>query len=136
MKIPVAVLRNTSGADLTLSAGDIIYNVAADTQEASGIYWIQNTVKRPIPDSRYAFCVTSDKYIQGLTDAQMKTFQYSDVEYTIPSGGTLEVSLSHRPIFQWVSPKLLARDRGQSKRYYRRYVLCIKGPLQKPCATP
>jgi len=96
---PTAVLRNTSGADITLTAGDILYHVAVDTQESNGLFWIQNTVKRPIPDSRYAFCVTSDKYIEGLTDAQMKSFQYSDVEYVIPAGGTLEVSLSHRPIF-------------------------------------
>ena len=96
---PVAVLKNMSAADITLTGGDIIYQVANDTQEASGLYWIQNTVKRAIPDSRYAFCVTSDKYIEGLTDLQMKTFKYEDVSYTIPAGGQLEVSLSHKPIF-------------------------------------
>jgi len=96
---PTARLKNNSAADITLTGGDIIYQVAKDTQEASGLYWIQNTVKRPIPDSRYAFCVTSDQYISGLTDAQMKTFKYSDVSYTIPAGGTVDISLSHKPIF-------------------------------------
>lgn len=95
---PVAVLQNNSAEPITLTAGDIIYHVAKDTQAASGLYWIQNTVKRAIPDSRYAFCVTSDKYIAGLTDDQMETFKYTDVSYTIPAGGQLEVSLSHRLI--------------------------------------
>lgn len=95
---PVAVLQNNSAEPITLTAGDIIYHVALDTQQNSGLYWIQNTVKRAIPDSRYAFCVTSDKYIEGLTDAQMQTFKYTDVEYLIPPGGQLEVSLSHRLI--------------------------------------
>ena len=96
---PTAVIRNSSGSAITLTAGDIIYQVANNTTESSGLYWIQNTVKRPIPDSRYAFCVTSDKYIEGLTDAEMKTFKYEDVEYVIPAGGSLEISLSHKPIF-------------------------------------
>ena len=52
---PTAVIRNNTGADITLTGGDIIYHVAKDTQQSSGLYWIQNTVKRPIPDSRYAF---------------------------------------------------------------------------------
>lgn len=96
---PTAVIRNNTGADITLTGGDIIYHVAKDTQQSSGLYWIQNTVKRPIPDSRYAFCVTSDEYISDLTDEQMKNFKYSDVSYTIPAGGLLNVSLSHKPIF-------------------------------------
>ena len=99
---PRAVIKNRAATDITLTAGDIIYYVMNDQQKSKkmgGLYWIQNTVKRPIPDSRYAFCVTSDKYIEDLTPEQMKTFQYSDVEYTIPAGGQLEVSLSNKPIF-------------------------------------
>jgi len=98
---PEAVIQNNSAVDIVLTGGDIIYHKAPDgqTTEDKGLYWIQNTVKRPIPDSRYAFCVTSDHYIQGLTDAQMKTFKYSDVAYTIPAGGQATVSLSHKPIF-------------------------------------
>jgi len=95
---PVATLQNNSAEPITLTAGDIIYHVALDTQASSGLYWIQNTVKRAIPDSRYAFCVTSDKYIAGLSDTDMQTFKYSDVEYTIAPGAQLEVSLSHRLI--------------------------------------
>jgi len=93
---PMATLKNNSAVDVILKAGDIIYNLASDP--TSGLKWIQNTVKRPVPDSRYAFVVTSDKYIQGLTDAEMKTFQYSDVAYTIPAGGVLDISLSHKAI--------------------------------------
>jgi len=115
-----AILKNMSGADLTLTAGDILYHVADGTQEDQGLYWIQNTVKRPIPDSRYAFCVTSDKYIEGLTEAEMKTFKYSDVAYNIPNGGTLEVSLSHKPIFsgyhQNCSREIVTGDTGD--RFY------------------
>ena len=96
---PTAVIKNMSGSEITLTAGDIIYHVADGINEDQGLYWIQNTVKRPIPDSRYAFCVTSDKYIEGLTKAEMKTFRYSDVSYTIPNNDTLEISLSHKPIF-------------------------------------
>ena len=99
---PRAVIKNRSATDITLTGGDIIYYVMNDQQKSKkmgGLYWIQNTVKRPIPDSRYAFCVTSDKYIEGLTPEQIKTFNYSDVEYIIPSGGQLEISLSHKPIF-------------------------------------
>ena len=93
---PLATLKNNSGVDVVLKAGDIIYNLADDS--SNGLKWIQNTVKRAVPDSRYAFVVTSDKYISQRTDAEMKTFDYADVSYTIPAGGTLEVSLSHKPI--------------------------------------
>ena len=96
---PVATIKNMSGSEVILTGGDILYHVADNTTEDKGLYWMQNTVKRAIPDSRYAFVVTSDKYIEGLTDAQMKTFRYEDVSYTIPSNGTLEISLSHKPIF-------------------------------------
>ena len=96
---PEAVIKNNGAHGVILTAGDIIYQVAGDTKEKSGLYWIQNTVKRPIPDSRYAFCVTSDKYIEGLTPEQMKTFKYSDVQYVIPPQGQVTVSLSHKPIF-------------------------------------
>jgi len=96
---PEAVIKNNGAHGVILTAGDIVYHVAKDTQAESGLYWIQNTVKRPIPDSRYAFCVTSDKYIEGLTPEQMKTFKYSDVQYVIPPQGQVTVSLSHKPIF-------------------------------------
>jgi hypothetical protein len=119
---PVAVLQNNSAEPITLTAGDIIYHVALDTQESSGLYWIQNTVKRAIPDSRYAFCVTSDKYIEGLTDAQMQTFKYTDVVYTIPPGGQLEVSLSHRLIpdgyHQNCSRALLLQGNANADNFY------------------
>ena len=95
---PIAVLKNTSKADITLRAGDIIYYKAINPTD-DGLFWIQNTVKRPVPDSRYAFVVTSDLYIAGLTDAQMKDFRYEDVKYTIPAGGAISISLSHKPIF-------------------------------------
>jgi hypothetical protein len=93
---PIATLKNNSGVDVVLKAGDIIYNLADDS--SSGLKWIQNTVKRAVPDSRYAFVVTSDKYISERTDAEMKTFDYADVSYTIPAGQALDVSLSHKPI--------------------------------------
>ena len=95
---PLATVYNDSAADVTLTGGDILYHVADDTQPDSGLYWIQATVKRAIPDSRYAFVVTSDKYIEGLTDAQLKTFKYDDVEYVIPANGSLEISVSHKAI--------------------------------------
>jgi hypothetical protein len=128
---PLAVIKNMSAAIITLTAGDIIYQVADDTQEANGLYWIQNTVKRPIPDSRYAFCVTSDKYIEGLTDSEMKDFHYEDVSYTIAPGGTLEVSLSHKPIFsgyhQNCSREIATGDSGDKfyvlKDHYKNHAL-------------
>lgn len=92
---PTAILQNDTAEEITLTGGDIIYHVAVDEQADSGLYWIQNTVKRPVPDSRYAFCITSDKYIDGLDETQIKTFKYSDVSYIIPAGGQLEVSVSH-----------------------------------------
>lgn len=144
---PTAVIKNMSGADVTLTGGDIIYHVATNTQEVSGLYWIQNTVKRPVPDSRYAFCVTSDKYIEGLTEAQMKDFKYEDVEYVIPSNGTIEVSLSHKPIFsgyhQNCSRQIVTGDGGDKfyvlKNHYKNHALhpeyfkfkCFKIPQLK-----
>lgn len=128
---PLAVIKNMSAADVTLTAGDIIYHKAVDTAQASGLYWIQNTVKRPIPDSRYAFCVTSDKYIEGLTEAEMKNFNYEEVSYTIPANGTLEVSLSHKPIFsgyhQNCSRQIVVGDSGDQfyvlKDHYKNHAL-------------
>lgn len=128
---PTAVIKNTSAADITLTGGDIIYQVAANTTESSGLYWIQNTIKRPIPDSRYAFCVTSDKYIEGLTEAEMKSFNYQDVAYTIPAGGQLEISLSHKPIFsgyhQNCSREIVTGDSGDKfyvlKDHYKNHAL-------------
>ncbi len=144
---PVATIKNTSGTDIILTGGDILYHVANDTQEASGLYWMQNTVKRPIPDSRYAFCVTSDKYIEGLTDAEMKPFKYEDVEYVIPANGTREVSLSHKPIFsgyhQNCSREIVTGDTGDKfyilKNHYKNHALhpeyfkfkCFKIPSLK-----
>ena len=93
-----AIIKNMSGSEITLSAADIIHHVASDTQEASGLYWVQGSFKTPIRDSRYAFCITSDKYIEGTTDQNISPFPYDEVAYTIPNGGTAEVSLSHRPI--------------------------------------
>ncbi|MDN3509655.1 MAG: hypothetical protein P0S93_06590 [Candidatus Neptunochlamydia sp.] len=93
-----AVLKNTSGTEIVLTGGDIIYQVAKDAKEDSGLYWIQNTIKESIPDACYAFCVTSDKYIEGRTKAQMRKFKYDEVEYRIPANSHTEVSLSHRPI--------------------------------------
>ena len=142
---PIAVIKNMSGSEVTLTGGDILYHVASNAQEASGLYWIQNTVKRAIPDSRYAFCVTSDKYIEGLTDAQMKTFRYEDVSYTIPANGTQEISLSHKPIFsgyhQNCSREIVTGDSGDTfyilKDHYKNHALhpeyfkfkCFKIPL-------
>ena len=95
---PVCSIKNLTSEDITLRAGDIIYYKAQNATE-NGLHWIQNTVKRPVPDSRYAFVITSDSYIAGLSDIQMREFQYSDVQYTIPAGGTATVSVSHKPIF-------------------------------------
>jgi hypothetical protein len=121
---PEAVLQNNSAVDIVLTGGDILYHKAPDgeTTEDKGLYWIQNTVKRPIPDSRYAFCVTSDHYIQGLTDAQMKTFKYADVAYTIPAGGQATVSLSHKPIFsgyhQNCSRQIVTQGQPNADQFY------------------
>lgn len=113
---PVAVIKNMSGADIILTGGDILYHVANDTLQDSGVYWIQNTIKKAIPDSRYAFVVTSDKYISEVADAQMPDFKYEDVEYLIPNNGELEISLSHMPIFsgyhQNCSRQILTGDTG------------------------
>lgn len=144
---PTAIIKNMSANEITLTGGDIIYHVANDTQTASGLHWIQNTVKRPIPDSRYAFCVTSDKYIEGLTDIEMKNFNYQDVAYTIPPNGTLQVSLSHKPIFsgyhQNCSREIVVGDAGDKfyvlKDHYKNVALhpeyfkfkCFKLPQLK-----
>ena len=93
---PVAMIKNNSGVPVRLKAGDILYHIGSTTSD--GLKWVQNTVKRAVPDSRYAFVVTSDNYIAQLTDVQMKTFSYDDVVYEIPAGSTFEVSLSHRAI--------------------------------------
>lgn len=93
-----AIVKNMSASEITLSAGDIIHHVANDTQEDSGLYWVQGSFKNPIRDSRYAFCVTSDKYIEGTTHQDIKPFPYDEVAYVIPANGTAEISLSHRPI--------------------------------------
>lgn len=99
---PVAVIKNnsTTGKSIKLKAGDIIYYKADDKNPTGGgLHWIQNTVKRPVPDSRYAFVVTSDEYIATkVSDSQMMDFSYSDVVYEIAPGDTATVSLSHRPI--------------------------------------
>jgi len=121
---PEAVIQNNSAVDITLTGGDIIYHKAPDgqTTQDKGLYWIQNTVKRAIPDSRYAFCVTSDHYIQGLTEAQMKTFKYTDVSYTIPAGGQATVSLSHKPIFsgyhQNCSRQIITQGQPDADQFY------------------
>ena len=95
---PVATIKNNSGVPIRLRAGDVLYHIGSTTND--GLKWVQNTVKRAVPDSRYAFVVTSNKYIEGLTDVQMKTFSYDDVVYEIPTGAnnTLEISLSHKAI--------------------------------------
>ena len=112
---PIAVLKNMTDADITLKAGDIIYYKAQKPTD-EGIHWIQNTVKRPVPDSRYAFVVTSDLFIEGLTDAQAVDFLYEDVVYKIPKQGTATVSLSHKPIFagyhQNCSRQIVTGDKG------------------------
>lgn len=98
----IGTIKNMSGTQITLTAGDIIYHVANDTNIDSGLHWVQKTVKEPIPDSRYAFCVTSRKYFDGLSDQQVSvlTNKYSSVEYVIPANGEAEISLSHRPVFK------------------------------------
>lgn len=93
---PTAIIKNNSAVTVKLKAGDIMYHQGYTTSD--GLKWVQNTVKRAVPDSRYAFVVTSDNYIANLTDVQMKTFNYDDVVYEIPAGDQLEVSLSHRAI--------------------------------------
>lgn len=108
---PTCVIRNTNapvgagGEDdenaIWLKAGDIIYYKAATANPTNGgLYWIQNTVKRAVPDSRYAFVVTSDQYIQDMKSngESLKDFQYSDVIYKIPPGEQITLSVSHRPI--------------------------------------
>lgn len=124
---PVGVLYNDTNANIILTAGDIIYHLADSTTQSSGLYWIQNTIKRLIPDSRYAFCVTSDRYIEGFklqvaldTGNVLKTswakFSYEKVRYKITANSQTiemmylnssgeeqvlsigEISLSHRVI--------------------------------------
>ncbi|MDN3509179.1 MAG: hypothetical protein P0S93_04090 [Candidatus Neptunochlamydia sp.] len=100
-KNPRGILKNTSGTEIVLTGGDIIYHVAKDTKEGSGIHWIRSTIKKPLYDTRYAFCVTSDKYIEDLTDAQVSSFDnYNEVEYKIPANSEEKISLSHKPIFK------------------------------------
>lgn len=96
---PMAVIKNTSTKDIALRAGDILYYKAPNTT-VDGIHWIQNTVKRAVPDSRYAFVVTSDQYISNLTDIQADDFRYEDAVYLIPAEKTAQISLSHKPIFE------------------------------------
>jgi hypothetical protein len=121
---PEAILQNNSSVDITLTGGDILYHKAQEgqTQEAKGLYWIQNTVKRAIPDSRYAFCVTSDKYIADLDIEKIKTFKYTDVEYTIPAGKQATVSLSHKPIFsgyhQNCSREIITQGKENADQFY------------------
>ena len=120
----------TGDVNIVLRAGDIIYHIAngetsGDTVNTNGLHWIQNTVKRSIPDSRYAFCVTSDAYIKQFktligtspTDTSWKMFNYEDIKYQIGVGtdlakivykqndgstatdGTgIKLTFSHRPI--------------------------------------
>lgn len=96
---PLAVIRNNTGAPVILKAGDIIYYTNKNSA-ATGAYWIKQTVKEP-STARYSFCVTSDKYIKDKVAGSglPANFKYSDVTYTIPANSTLEVSLSHKPIF-------------------------------------
>ena len=108
---PIAVLRNTNapasggGEDdpnaIWLTGGDILYYKAQTlTPPNGGLHWIQYAVKRPIPDTRFSFCVTSDLYVQNYIaqGGDMRTFKYDSVVYKIPPGEQLEVSLSHMAI--------------------------------------
>lgn len=109
---PLAELYNTTGSAIDLKGGDIIYHVAAGSAESQGLFWIQNTIKRAIPDSRYAFCITSSAYIDAMSEADMETFSYDQVRYRInansstllavkPNGTTVsipKISVSHVPI--------------------------------------
>ena len=63
----------TTDIYIDLKAGDIIYHIASaegstPAVNTKGLHWIQNTVKRSIPDSRYSFCITADAYIKRFKE--------------------------------------------------------------------
>lgn len=88
-----------TGKDFTLKAGDIIYYTAHGSNDP--LYWWSNLTQTPVKQARFAFVVTSEKYIADKIAASesLDNLDYNDVTYSITAGSTVEVSLSHKVMY-------------------------------------